>query len=65
MRSNEMGGEIPSLGTARQGAQTRGVNQQRRDERDELKLALEQSMVEELHRQKLEMEKTRRDEEVC
>ena len=33
------------------------VNQQRRDERDELKRALEQSMVEELHRQKLEMEK--------
>ena len=33
------------------------VNQQGRDERDELKRALEQSMVEELHRQKLEMEK--------
>ena len=33
------------------------VNQQRRDERDELKRALEQSMVEELYRQKLEMEK--------
>ena len=33
------------------------VNQQKRDERDELKRALEQSMVEELHRQKLEMEK--------
>ena len=33
------------------------VNQQRRDERDEFKRALEQSMVEELHRQKLEMEK--------
>ena len=33
------------------------VNQQRRHERDELKRALEQSMVEERHRQKLEMEK--------
>ena len=33
------------------------INQQGRDERDELKRALEQSMVEELHRQKLEMEK--------
>ena len=33
------------------------INQQKRDERDELKRALEQSMVEELHRQKLEMEK--------
>ena len=33
------------------------VKQQKRDEQDELKRALEQSMVEELHRQKLEMEK--------
>jgi hypothetical protein len=33
------------------------VNQQGKDERDELRRALEQSMVEELHRQKLEMEK--------
>ena len=33
------------------------ANQQGRDERDELKRALEQSMVEELHRQRLEMEK--------
>ena len=42
-----------------QGARTfeDDVNQQGRDERDELKRALEQSMVEELHRQKLEMEK--------
>ena len=42
-----------------QGARTfvDDVNQQGRDERDELKRALEQSMVEELHRQKLELEK--------
>ena len=37
------------------------VNQQGRDERDELKRALEQSMVEELHRQKLEMEKQKEE----
>ena len=37
------------------------VNQQGKDERDELKRALEQSMVEELHRQKLEMEKQKEE----
>ena len=36
------------------------VNQQRRDERDELKRALEQSMVEELHRQKKHAEDLQR-----
>ena len=48
-----------------QGCSTRtfvdDVNQQGRDERDELKRALEQSMVEELHRQKLEMEKQKEE----
>lgn len=38
------------------------VRQQREDEQNELKRALEQSMAEELHRQKLEAEK--RDEEI-
>ena len=48
-----------------QGCSTRtfvdDVNQQGKDERDELKRALEQSMVEELHRQKLEMEKQKEE----
>ena len=48
-----------------QGGSTRtfvdDVNQQGKDERDELRRALEQSMVEELHRQKLEMEKQKEE----